>query len=101
MINWVHIFVIALAAARVTRMFVQEHGPGNLFGILRELSGADKRPMKPGSLGEWWNCPWCMSVTWSVIFYVEYIVAPEVTLLISIPLAMSMVAGWAMRVSSR
>lgn len=50
-----------LATYRITLLFTREHGPMGIFEALR------KAPPKKSETAQWLNCPWCFSLTASVI----------------------------------
>lgn len=101
MIGWLELVILGFAAARIVRMCVMEYGPMNIFGRMRSVCGADIRPTKPGSLGELWNCPWCMSVWWSLVMFAAWSFWPQYTLPVATVFAISFVAGGAVKFTSR
>lgn len=91
------LFLLCLAAARLTRMMVQEHGPMNVFGVMRRISGAEKRPLRNGSFADMYNCPWCMSVYWVAMLYGLRAVFPVAVDAVCLFLAMTYAAGFAVK----
>lgn len=58
--------IVVLATWRSSFALVRQHGPFDIFGILRYWTGATQPVPKPGSIGDALTCVACVSVWLSV-----------------------------------
>lgn len=90
--------VYSLATWRISSLFVNEGGPGNMFLYIREWSGIEhdsdgnKTIIPDGFFPSLLSCIWCSSL-WVALFWVVMDwVLPEITLRVAMVFAISAVA---------
>ena len=85
--------VIGLAAWRISSLFAVEDGPANIFAKFRSFVGVRydelSQPVGTNIIAEAFVCVWCLSVWVCIIAFISWLIAPTVTLYISIPFALS------------
>lgn len=96
---WLDLIVLALAVARLSRLFVSEDGPGHIFdklrvwcGILYDFDSGNRvvvRPHPRAWLGDVLNCVYCFGVWASIGVWILYVISPTVALVILTPFALA------------
>jgi hypothetical protein len=86
--------ILALAVWRVATLFANEHGPANVFGIIRDWAVRispknESGEPKAGTLGDGLLCEWCNSVWFGTIITVCFYFNSTITLWVCIPLCLS------------
>lgn len=82
--DWLSLVVLVLAVFRLTRMLVDEEGPGDVFALLRQWAGCyeyghNGRPVT--QLGRILSCPYCAGV-WVAVFLVALSLIPYVSFVV-------------------
>ena len=90
---------MALAVWRISSLLAHESGPFEIFDKLRNRLGVcyneRSEPYGTNTLARGILCIWCNSVWVSVLETVMYLLLPRLTILLSLPLALSALAiGW-------
>ena len=90
----VSMLVLVLACWRLTSLIVQEDGPFRIFAKFRYWIGVRQvegstTPYGTNVVAEGLSCIWCCSVWVGVALVVAYVLDPALTVLASLPFALS------------
>lgn len=90
----VSILVLVLACWRLTSLLVQENGPFKMFAKFRHLIGVryiqgSTTPYGTNVIAELLSCAWCCSIWFGATLTIAYFIKPELTVLASLPFALS------------
>jgi len=92
----VHLFVLGLAVMRLSMLLGEEDGPWGVLEKFRYMLGVryDENSDRYGKsmIARGIICVYCSSVWYGTILAVLYIFLPELALMLSLPLALSMFA---------
>jgi len=90
----VSLLMLVLACWRLTSLLVEENGPFDIFAKFRHLIGirnieGSKTPYGTNVVAEMMSCLWCCSMWVGAALTVAYIIGPGLTILASLPFALS------------
>jgi len=90
----VSMLVLVLACWRLTSLMVKEDGPFGMFAKLRHLIGVRQvegstTPYGTNVFAEGLSCVWCCSVWVGAALTIAYAIDPGLTILASLPFALS------------
>ena len=88
------LIVYGLAIWRISSLFVNEAGPGNIFLKLRERVGIqfDGDMVPETFIAGVLSCVWCFSIWASFFLTIFWLISPEWSLKFSVPFAFSGIA---------
>lgn len=86
--------VLVLACWRLTSFMVQEDGPFGMFAKFRHLIGVryiegSSTPYGTNVISRLLSCTWCCTMWIGIALTVAYVVEPVLTVLASLPFALS------------
>lgn len=88
--------ILALATWRISSLLVGERGPGDIFEKMRRWLGvyydADNQGHGSNMVAEAFTCVWCLSIWVGVIITVSFLLIPNITTWLAMPLALSAAA---------
>jgi len=90
----VSMLVLVLACWRLTSLMVQEEGPFGMFAKFRHLIGVRRiegatTPYGTNVVAEGLSCVWCCSVWVGAALTIAYVIDPALTVMASLPFALS------------
>ena len=90
----VSMLVLILACWRLTSLLVQENGPFKIFAKFRHLIGVkivkgSSTPYGTNVVAEMMSCLWCCSMWVGATLIIAYVFDPALTVLASLPFALS------------
>jgi len=90
----IDLIVYGLAIWRISSLFVNEAGPGNIFLKLREWAGIqfDGDMVPETFIAGVLSCTWCFSIWASFFLTAFWLISPEWSLKLSVPFAFSGIA---------
>ena len=95
--DFLQLTILALAVWRISSFLVDENGPTNFMADFRYWIGVrhdDLTGLWYGetTIAELLTCVWCTSFWVGLLVSLAYLLSPEITVWISLPLALSAVA---------
>ena len=90
----VSMLVLILACWRLTSLLVRESGPFEMFAKFRHLIGVryvegSTVPYGTNIIAETLSCAWCCSMWVGTVLAIAYVIDPGLTVLVSLPFALS------------
>ena len=90
----VSLLILVLACWRLTSLLVRESGPFEMFAKFRHLIGVrtvegSSTPYGTNIIAETLSCDWCCSMWIGIALGIVYVIEPELTILASLPFALS------------
>lgn len=94
LLTWLDVVIAVCALWRVTSLFTDEPGPGDLFEKLRESVGIEHEDHKKVVIPDtYWarllDCPYCFSMQVGIVCSVVWFISPSVARWLSLPYALS------------
>ncbi|MCA0969564.1 DUF1360 domain-containing protein [Halobacillus litoralis] len=106
-VNWIHLFILSLAAFRLTRLIVDDlimewlRKPFTVIRVEKNENGEKEEWIEPtGFIGEGLTCQWCVGVWSSLLIIVFYTFVPYgvfLVLLLAVAGLQSILYNWSER----
>jgi len=85
--------ILSLATWRISNLIVDEDGPWDILAKFRKFVGVfyDERSVRQGGniIANAMVCVWCISIWIAAFITGIFLIAPEITIIVALPFAMS------------